>query len=197
MNFKFNYKSPINECNLVHFLWQNWHKACFHCDVCKMVLTANNFVSHKKRPYCSVWVPQNPRNCTKTYIHGASFGVRINFPCVFQEIGVKTMSIFVSHPSRHNPRNNTFTSVYETPVNINAKKQSKASSEVRRCKNTQAATRDQVFGLDPSRGALATGWHKPPSMPWATWPFITGLVMTGFTMEVAIHSGHCVGLDHL
>lgn len=41
------------------------------------------------------------------------------------------MSIFLSHPSRHNPRNNTFTSVYETPVNINAKKQSKASSEVR------------------------------------------------------------------
>ncbi|XP_068610863.1 LOW QUALITY PROTEIN: nebulin-related-anchoring protein [Brachionichthys hirsutus] len=64
---------------------QNWHKACFHCDVCKMVLTANNFVSHKKRPYCSV----------------------------------------------HNPRNNTFTSVYETPVNINAKKQSKASSELK------------------------------------------------------------------
>lgn len=62
---------------------QNWHKACFHCDVCKMVLTANNFVSHKKRPYCSV----------------------------------------------HNPRNNTFTSVYETPININAKKQAIASSE--------------------------------------------------------------------
>lgn len=50
-----------------------------------MVLTANNFVSHKKRPYCSV----------------------------------------------HNPRNNTFTSVYETPININAKKQSKASSELK------------------------------------------------------------------
>uniref|UniRef100_A0A673IN16 Nebulin-related-anchoring protein-like n=1 Tax=Sinocyclocheilus rhinocerous TaxID=307959 RepID=A0A673IN16_9TELE len=34
------------------FLFQNWHKACFHCEVCKMVLTANNFVSHQKRPYC-------------------------------------------------------------------------------------------------------------------------------------------------
>lgn len=32
---------------------------------------------------------------------------------------------------RHNPRNNTFTSVYEAPININAKKQSAASSEVR------------------------------------------------------------------
>uniref|UniRef100_A0A3Q3EKD4 Nebulin-related anchoring protein n=1 Tax=Labrus bergylta TaxID=56723 RepID=A0A3Q3EKD4_9LABR len=72
---------PAEKINCID---QNWHKACFHCDVCKMVLTANNFVSHKKRPYCSV----------------------------------------------HNPRNNTFTSVYETPVNINAKKQSKASSEI-------------------------------------------------------------------
>uniref|UniRef100_A0A3B3VGQ9 Nebulin-related anchoring protein n=1 Tax=Poecilia latipinna TaxID=48699 RepID=A0A3B3VGQ9_9TELE len=72
---------PAEKINCFH---QNWHKACFHCDVCKMVLTPNNFVSHKKRPYCSV----------------------------------------------HNPRNNTFTSVYETPININAKKQSKATSEV-------------------------------------------------------------------
>lgn len=37
----------------------------------------------------------------------------------------------ISH--RHNPKNNTFTSVYETPVNINAKKQSVAASEVRLC----------------------------------------------------------------
>lgn len=71
---------PAEKINCID---QNWHKACFHCDVCKMVLTANNFVSHKKRPYCSV----------------------------------------------HNPRNNTFTSVYETPININAKKQTMASSE--------------------------------------------------------------------
>ncbi|KAM4526408.1 nebulin-related-anchoring protein isoform 2-T2 [Fundulus diaphanus] len=71
---------PAEKINCID---QNWHKACFHCDVCKMVLTPNNFVSHKKRPYCSV----------------------------------------------HNPRNNTFTSVYQTPINIKAKKQSQASSE--------------------------------------------------------------------
>uniref|UniRef100_A0A6Q2YQJ6 LIM zinc-binding domain-containing protein n=1 Tax=Esox lucius TaxID=8010 RepID=A0A6Q2YQJ6_ESOLU len=65
---------PAEKINCID---QNWHKACFHCDVCKMVLTAKNFVSHKKRPYCSV----------------------------------------------HNPRNNMFTSVYETPINTNAKKQ--------------------------------------------------------------------------
>uniref|UniRef100_A0A8C2A4Z0 Nebulin-related anchoring protein n=1 Tax=Cyprinus carpio TaxID=7962 RepID=A0A8C2A4Z0_CYPCA len=73
---------PAEKINLIG---QNWHKACFHCEVCKMVLTPNNFVSHQKRPYCQV----------------------------------------------HNPKNNTFTSVYETPVNINAKKQSEAASEVR------------------------------------------------------------------
>uniref|UniRef100_A0A3Q3KPX8 LIM zinc-binding domain-containing protein n=1 Tax=Monopterus albus TaxID=43700 RepID=A0A3Q3KPX8_MONAL len=63
---------PAEKINCID---QNWHKSCFHCEVCKMVLTANNFVSHKKRPYCSV----------------------------------------------HNPRNNTFTSVYEIPINIKAK----------------------------------------------------------------------------
>ncbi|XP_058437300.1 nebulin-related-anchoring protein isoform X3 [Marmota monax] len=55
---------------------QIWHKACFHCEVCKMMLTVNNFVSHQKKPYCHV----------------------------------------------HNPKNNTFTSVYHMPLNLNAKK---------------------------------------------------------------------------
>ncbi|XP_019502114.1 PREDICTED: nebulin-related-anchoring protein [Hipposideros armiger] len=31
---------------------QIWHKACFHCEVCKMMLSVNNFVSHQKKPYC-------------------------------------------------------------------------------------------------------------------------------------------------
>uniref|UniRef100_A0A8C9PGV2 Nebulin-related-anchoring protein n=1 Tax=Spermophilus dauricus TaxID=99837 RepID=A0A8C9PGV2_SPEDA len=55
---------------------QIWHKACFHCEVCKMMLSVNNFVSHQKKPYCHA----------------------------------------------HNPKNNTFTSVYHTPLNLNAKK---------------------------------------------------------------------------
>ncbi|KAK3559454.1 hypothetical protein QTP86_013637, partial [Hemibagrus guttatus] len=73
---------PAEKVNLIG---QNWHKACFHCEICKMVLTANNYISHQKRPYCKV----------------------------------------------HNPKNNTFTSVYETPVNINAKKQAQAVSEIK------------------------------------------------------------------
>ncbi|ELK04946.1 Nebulin-related-anchoring protein [Pteropus alecto] len=53
-----------------------WHKACFHCEVCKMMLSVNNFVSHQKKPYCHA----------------------------------------------HNPKNNTFTSVYHTPLNLNVEK---------------------------------------------------------------------------
>ncbi|XP_061491935.1 nebulin-related-anchoring protein isoform X3 [Rhineura floridana] len=71
---------PAEKINCID---QTWHKACFHCEVCKMMLTVNNFVSHQKRPYCQV----------------------------------------------HNPKNNTFTSVFETPVNINVKKQTEAVSE--------------------------------------------------------------------
>uniref|UniRef100_A0A670Y547 Nebulin related anchoring protein n=1 Tax=Pseudonaja textilis TaxID=8673 RepID=A0A670Y547_PSETE len=73
---------PAEKINCID---QTWHKACFHCEVCKMMLTVNNFVSHQKRPYCQV----------------------------------------------HNPRNNTFTSIFETPINMNVKKQSEAISEVR------------------------------------------------------------------
>ncbi|KAB1271310.1 Nebulin-related-anchoring protein [Camelus dromedarius] len=59
----------------VSCLDQIWHKACFHCEVCKMMLSVNNFVSHQKKPYCHT----------------------------------------------HNPKNNTFTSVYHTPLNLNVR----------------------------------------------------------------------------
>ncbi|XP_007665875.2 nebulin-related-anchoring protein isoform X3 [Ornithorhynchus anatinus] len=72
---------PAEKINCID---QTWHKTCFHCEVCKMILTVNNFVSHQKKPYCHV----------------------------------------------HNPKNNNFTSVYETPLNIKLKKQSDAVSEV-------------------------------------------------------------------
>ncbi|RMC11380.1 hypothetical protein DUI87_11499 [Hirundo rustica rustica] len=64
---------PAEKINCID---QTWHKACFHCEVCKMMLTVNNFVSHEKKPYCQA----------------------------------------------HNPKNNAFTSVFETPINMNAKK---------------------------------------------------------------------------
>ncbi|XP_078499967.1 nebulin-related-anchoring protein [Lissotriton helveticus] len=73
---------PAEKINCID---QTWHKACFHCEVCKMILTVNNFVSYQKKPYCQA----------------------------------------------HNPKNNTFTSVYETPLNVNAKKQSEAASEIK------------------------------------------------------------------
>ncbi|XP_073451972.1 nebulin-related-anchoring protein [Aquarana catesbeiana] len=73
---------PAEKINCID---QTWHKACFHCEVCKMILTVNNFVSHQKKPYCQA----------------------------------------------HNPKTNTFTSVYDTPLNMNAKKQSEAISEIK------------------------------------------------------------------
>uniref|UniRef100_A0A8U8BJZ9 Uncharacterized protein n=1 Tax=Geospiza parvula TaxID=87175 RepID=A0A8U8BJZ9_GEOPR len=73
---------PAEKINCID---QTWHKACFHCEVCKMMLTVNNFVSHEKKPYCQA----------------------------------------------HNPKNNAFTSVFETPINMNAKKLSEVVSEVR------------------------------------------------------------------
>ncbi|XP_045425328.1 nebulin-related-anchoring protein isoform X1 [Lemur catta] len=63
---------------------QIWHKACFHCEVCKMMLSVNNFVSHQKKPYCHA----------------------------------------------HNPKNNTFTSVYHTPLNLNMRQFPEAISEI-------------------------------------------------------------------
>ncbi|KAM6390256.1 nebulin-related-anchoring protein isoform 3-T3 [Pluvialis apricaria] len=73
---------PAEKINCID---QAWHKACFHCEVCKMMLTVNNFVSHEKKPYCQA----------------------------------------------HNPKNNAFTSVFETPININAKKLSEVVSEIK------------------------------------------------------------------
>ncbi|NXA36266.1 NRAP protein, partial [Eudromia elegans] len=73
---------PAEKINCID---QTWHKACFHCEICKMMLTVNNFISHEKKPYCQA----------------------------------------------HNPKNNTFTSVFETPININAKKQSEMISEIK------------------------------------------------------------------
>ncbi|XP_047615979.1 nebulin-related-anchoring protein isoform X3 [Phacochoerus africanus] len=59
---------------------QIWHKACFHCEVCKMMLSVNNFVSHQKKPYCHA----------------------------------------------HNPKNNSFTSVYHTPLNLKVRQSPEA-----------------------------------------------------------------------
>uniref|UniRef100_A0A8C0IFZ8 Nebulin related anchoring protein n=1 Tax=Bubo bubo TaxID=30461 RepID=A0A8C0IFZ8_BUBBB len=73
---------PAEKINCID---QTWHKACFHCEVCKMMLTVNNFVSHEKKPYCQA----------------------------------------------HNPKNNAFTSVFETPINMNAKKLSDVVSEIK------------------------------------------------------------------
>ncbi|XP_078715338.1 uncharacterized protein LOC144933909 isoform X1 [Lampetra fluviatilis] len=35
-----------------------WHKACFHCEVCKMALNMKNYKGYDKRPYCNMHYPK-------------------------------------------------------------------------------------------------------------------------------------------
>nr|XP_032800695.1 LIM and SH3 domain protein 1 [Petromyzon marinus] len=35
-----------------------WHKACFHCEVCKMTLQMKNYKGYDKKPYCSAHYPK-------------------------------------------------------------------------------------------------------------------------------------------
>ncbi|XP_020843745.1 nebulin-related-anchoring protein isoform X2 [Phascolarctos cinereus] len=113
---------PAEKINCID---QTWHKACFHCEVCKMMLTVNNFVSHQKKPYCHA----------------------------------------------HNPKNNTFTSVYQSPLNINLKKQSEAGSEMKYGEDGERFK--SVFHWDmKSKDETAT--HKMPELAnekayWATY----------------------------
>ena len=32
---------------------QFWHKACFHCETCKMTLNMKNYKGYEKTPYCN------------------------------------------------------------------------------------------------------------------------------------------------
>ncbi|XP_063819401.1 nebulin-related-anchoring protein [Pseudophryne corroboree] len=101
---------PAEKLNCID---QTWHKACFHCEICKMILTVNNFVSYQKKPFCQA----------------------------------------------HNPKNNSFTSVYDTPVNIHVRKQSEAVSEV-------SGSVVDVCGLRVERfSELRTLNKEPPLVP--------------------------------
>uniref|UniRef100_A0A5F8H033 Nebulin-related-anchoring protein n=1 Tax=Monodelphis domestica TaxID=13616 RepID=A0A5F8H033_MONDO len=99
----------------INCLDQTWHKACFHCEVCKMMLTVNNFVSHQKKPYCHA----------------------------------------------HNPKNNTFTSVYQSPLNINLRKQSEAGSEMKYGEDGEQFK--SVFHWD-MKAKDGTAIHKMPEL---------------------------------
>ncbi|MED6244110.1 hypothetical protein ATANTOWER_020492 [Ataeniobius toweri] len=37
---------------------QNWHKGCFHCEVCKMTLNMKNYKGYDKKPYCNAHYPK-------------------------------------------------------------------------------------------------------------------------------------------
>ncbi|XP_043082541.1 LIM zinc-binding domain-containing Nebulette-like isoform X2 [Puntigrus tetrazona] len=36
---------------------KNWHKGCFHCEVCKMTLNMKNYKGYDKKPYCNAFLP--------------------------------------------------------------------------------------------------------------------------------------------
>uniref|UniRef100_UPI00358FD38D LIM and SH3 domain protein 1-like isoform X2 n=1 Tax=Myxine glutinosa TaxID=7769 RepID=UPI00358FD38D len=42
----------------VSCLDKTWHKACFHCEVCKMTLNMKNYKGYSKKPYCSAHYPK-------------------------------------------------------------------------------------------------------------------------------------------
>ncbi|XP_034045379.1 nebulette isoform X4 [Thalassophryne amazonica] len=42
----------------VSCLDKNWHKGCFHCEVCRMTLNMKNYKGYDKKPYCSAHYPK-------------------------------------------------------------------------------------------------------------------------------------------
>ncbi|XP_039595839.1 LIM and SH3 domain protein 1 [Polypterus senegalus] len=42
----------------VNCLDKFWHKACFHCEVCKMTLNMKNYKGYDKKPYCNAHYPK-------------------------------------------------------------------------------------------------------------------------------------------
>uniref|UniRef100_A0AAQ5ZBD5 LIM zinc-binding domain-containing protein n=1 Tax=Amphiprion ocellaris TaxID=80972 RepID=A0AAQ5ZBD5_AMPOC len=42
----------------VSCLDKNWHKGCFHCEVCKMTLNMKNYKGYDKKPYCNAHYPK-------------------------------------------------------------------------------------------------------------------------------------------
>ncbi|XP_075767580.1 LIM and SH3 domain protein 1 [Pelodiscus sinensis] len=42
----------------VNCLDKFWHKACFHCEICKMTLNMKNYKGYEKKPYCNAHYPK-------------------------------------------------------------------------------------------------------------------------------------------
>nr|XP_008268750.1 nebulin-related-anchoring protein isoform X2 [Oryctolagus cuniculus] len=111
---------PAEKINCID---QIWHKACFHCEVCKMMLSVNNFVSHQKKPYCHA----------------------------------------------HNPKNNTFTSVYYTPLNLNARKFPEAVGGINDAEDGEQFKSVFHWDMNSKDGAGAPN-RQPPVNETAYWP---------------------------
>ncbi|KAH0506999.1 Nebulin-related-anchoring protein [Microtus ochrogaster] len=120
---------------------QTWHKACFHCEVCKMMLSVNNFVSHQKKPYCHA----------------------------------------------HNPKNNTFTSVYHTPLNLTLKKPVAATGGVNGQEN-DGKQAESVFHWDMKSKDGAGAPSRQPLLSEAG-PHASVVLQQGYTEDCEQQQG--------
>uniref|UniRef100_A0A3B4VNZ7 Nebulette n=1 Tax=Seriola dumerili TaxID=41447 RepID=A0A3B4VNZ7_SERDU len=55
----------------VSCLDKNWHKGCFHCEVCKMTLNMKNYKGYDKKPYCNAARRTNQRPVIKESLYGS------------------------------------------------------------------------------------------------------------------------------
>ncbi|XP_055432000.1 LIM and SH3 domain protein 1 isoform X3 [Bubalus kerabau] len=49
---------PASQDGAVMPTVQFWHKACFHCETCKMTLNMKNYKGYEKKPYCNAHYPK-------------------------------------------------------------------------------------------------------------------------------------------
>ncbi|XP_064797476.1 uncharacterized protein LOC135517264 isoform X1 [Oncorhynchus masou masou] len=47
-----------DNCMITLSIADNWHKGCFHCEVCKMTLNMKNYKGYDKKPYCNAHYPK-------------------------------------------------------------------------------------------------------------------------------------------
>uniref|UniRef100_A0A8C9NSJ2 Nebulin related anchoring protein n=1 Tax=Serinus canaria TaxID=9135 RepID=A0A8C9NSJ2_SERCA len=114
---------PAEKINCID---QTWHKACFHCEVCKMMLTVNNFVSHEKKPYCQFQYTEEfePRRGKGSFPAMITPGYQV-------AKRASQLSSNVEYKRGHEERVSKFTSVVDTPDILHAKAGAHLASDLK------------------------------------------------------------------
>ncbi|VTJ55306.1 Hypothetical predicted protein [Marmota monax] len=104
----------------VNCLDKFWHKACFHCETCKMTLNMKNYKGYEKKPYCNALVSK--------FWHKACF----HCETCKMTLNMKNYKGYEKKPycNAHYPKQ-SFTMVADTPENLRLKQQSELQSQVR------------------------------------------------------------------